>query len=145
MKLFDKLILAAAIAFAAFAFQEYDAGSVINLKPPIEGKGTRVLVEYDSRKDLPDPQDQALSSIRAGSIREWCDKNCAEEGNGARAVRVWDVEQDVTQETPSWQNAFKTMPPPPSIKVSNGRTGFAGPFPETKEQLQALLDKYHKD
>jgi hypothetical protein len=111
--------------------------------PPIPTAGFRVLIVYESADvgKLPEPQRQIFTST---AIREYLNTHAAKNSTGHPEWRLLDKNADLTNESDLWKDAWSKadMTHIPSIAVSNGKEGFAGPLPATVDETLALLKKY---
>ena len=111
--------------------------------------GLHVLAVHDVLKDASLPQGQLeaiLSLSAAGAVNDFLQSHAAHEKSGDLAVRVFDVDQNVDNELAEWKQQFSSPAQPrtslPWLTVSNGRTGYDGPFPKDANALITLLKKY---
>lgn len=111
---------------------------------PIALPGYRVLFieEKSDRQKL--TIDQFNAMFGASSVN-WLNANTVKEGNQP-GWRVADKEATLASEPGQhWRDALKRRPAnfeTPWIIISNGTTGFEGPLPKTKAELDTLLQKY---
>jgi hypothetical protein len=110
---------------------------------PIAEAGFRVLIVYDPKAlaTMPDAQKNVLY---AGALRDYLNAKCVLGPDGkTKEWRVWANTVDPTAEAKLWQDAFKrpkgTLP---AILISNGKTGYEGPLPDTIDKTLELLKKY---
>lgn len=101
---------------------------------PIPAEGLHVLIwrETDLNR-VPEAQLEQFYGVR---LRAWMKASRVD-------FRIWDQNIDAANETAEWQAAAKVKPGSlPWIVVSNGKTGYAGPLPESTEATIALLEKF---
>lgn len=110
---------------------------------PIPVVGFRVLVVYDGPTLTKLPASQQ-AAIFAADVRAYLNDKCAVGADGkTREWRMWPADTDVSQAEDVWQFAMKRQRASlPWIIVSNGKTGFEGKLPGSKDELLALLKKY---
>lgn len=111
---------------------------------PVVETGFRVLFVYEKDDlELYTPGQRDALSWANKAIDEYTRAKCATAGGGPER-RNWDDDQDVSKDTPTMQEMRKAVAGPerPYVVVSNGKTGWKGPMPETSEQILALLKKY---
>jgi hypothetical protein len=110
---------------------------------PIPHDGFRVLMvfEKDTLRDLPPGQ---FASLYSGDITYYLSTKCAKgPDHKTPEWRKWDQNQDLTNATPAMRDAMaRPRKSLPWIVVSNGKTGFEGPLPNTPEETLTLLKKY---
>jgi hypothetical protein len=110
---------------------------------PIPGDGLRVLMVYDTATlgKLPVAQRDVLYSE---TIRGWLRDHVAKGPDGKSTEwRVLPSNEDLSAESPTWQNAFKRPRASlPWLIISNGKTGYEGPLPGTMADMMSLLQKY---
>lgn len=110
---------------------------------PIPGPGFRVLVVYDPLK-LTTLTEAQKGAIFAQDVRDYLNKTCPIGPDGTKAEwRMWPSNVDTSQESKLWQDAYKRPRTGDFwVIVSNGKTGFEGVLPQTKDDMLALLKKY---
>jgi hypothetical protein len=104
---------------------------------PIKEPGFRVLVTYDSALGVPD-------NVNAKVVRQYLFDHCVRSPDGKNVeYRIWDIAVPTTNAPKLWQDAFaRPKKSIPWILISNGKTGFEGPLPNTTDELLTLLKKY---
>lgn len=125
-------------------------GDVPNPKPdpkpdssaPIPLAGYRVLFIEESADRAQLTIDQ-FNAMRGAAAVTWLDANTVKEGNQP-GWRVADKDAGFTSEVGQhWRDALKRPRlSVPWVIISNGVTGFEGPLPKTKSEIDALLQKY---
>lgn len=110
---------------------------------PTPGGSIRVLIveETSQRSKLPPAQVLALT---AGDVRDYLNTHC-DKDNGAAAWRIYDKDQDVTNESKEWQDELAVLKeqPLPAIAIKSGRRwSRPQPLPQDTDALLALLKKY---
>jgi hypothetical protein len=108
---------------------------------PIPADGLHVLVVIDGAR-LTAAQADALDGQ---AVRGYLNATCPAGPDGkTKEWRVWDRGVDPANESKLWQDAFARTKgkPLPYVVISNGKTGFEGPLPESADALLALLKKY---
>jgi hypothetical protein len=109
---------------------------------PIDGDGLRVLVVYESAdlSKLPRTQWEAM---HGAELRNWLNANCVAGPDGAKEWRALDADTKYTDPNNVWAKALaKPRTGLPWIAISNGTTGYAGPFPMTTAETIALLEQF---
>ena len=107
---------------------------------PIPAEGLHVLVVYEAQ-DAKDPVKQKqYNALCSAEVLGYL--NAKNRGGW----RIWDKDVNVANEQKLWQDAFKRakekMNMMPWIIVSNGKAGWEGQLPNTKEEMLTLLKKY---
>lgn len=111
---------------------------------PIPGEGLRVLMVYQDSDTTKYPKEQMSILSHGGGIREYLNSKCVKVGNTPE-WRVWDVDVNVSNESPIWQAAWKReRKETPWIIISNPAMGggYEGPLPKTIAETMALLKKF---
>lgn len=109
---------------------------------PIVGDGLHVLIVYESA-DLQKLPVSQVSALKSQTVRDYLDGRCAKEGNGRAAWRVWDKDTNTAEDLKTWQDAMKRPRASlPWVIISDGRTGYEGPFPSTTDATLELLKKW---
>lgn len=110
---------------------------------PIPGDGLRVLVVYESADLTKYPASQ-VSALYSADLRDYLNSHCAKGPDGKTAeYRIWDQNVSTVNESKTWQDAMKrNRAELPWIVISNGRDGYEGPLPKTKDELLKLLKTY---
>lgn len=139
------------IAFAAFSL--FKGGGVVAPvgPPPIAGAGLMVLVAYE--EDLnefskyTEGEQRAITSTADGSVRDFCNDHCIKGPDGKTPEAVFvDDDSDFALMPDHWKPAWERRPHDsaaglPWIVVSNGRSGYEGPMPDTEAETLAILKK----
>lgn len=109
---------------------------------PIPMDGLRVLIVYESADMTKYPIETQV--ILAGAdVREFLKKNCAAESANRAAFRIYDVDTNVTNDLPVWQQAMaRPRSQVPWVIISNGKTGYEGPLPKTPSEFLELIKRY---
>jgi hypothetical protein len=143
--LIAKLIFTAVIlliVWAVFLRPSASPGPGPGPGPEPSGKLHVLVVEETSqRSKLPPAQVLALTS---GDVRDYLNSHCEKE-NGASTWRIYDKDQDVSNESQDWQDEFAVLKKetPPTIAIKSGRRWTKPqPFPKDTEALLTLLKKY---
>lgn len=135
------------VVFAAFVVW---LAAQDNAKPgpgPDPGPGpsgklwTLIVEETADRSKLPPAQVSALTS---GEVRDYLNAHSDREG-AAPTWRIFDKDQDVTNESKDWQDEFAVLraEPTPSISIKSGRRWTKPqPLPKDTDSLLKLLKKY---
>jgi hypothetical protein len=113
-----------------------------DVKPPIPESGFRVLMLYETemKEKLPVLQKAVLFGVE---VRNYLDKTCVSESDGGKAYRIYDKDQDASGDYPVWKTAMERRPESiPWLIVSNGKTGYEGPLPESPTAFLELCKKY---
>jgi hypothetical protein len=113
-----------------------------DVKPPIPEPGFRVLMLYETemKEKLPVLQKAVLFGVE---VRNYLDKTCVSESDGGKAYRIYDKDQDASGDYPVWKTAMERRPESiPWLIVSNGKTGYEGPLPESPTAFLELCKKY---
>lgn len=110
---------------------------------PIAGDGFKVLILEDSTQRAKLPATQ-LSVIMGSKVREFFKSKCVKGPDGKTPeARIWDPSDDFTGESKAWQDAVKRPRKSlPWIIISNGKTGYEGPLPDTVDKTIELMTKY---
>lgn len=115
---------------------------------PIKEPGFRVLIveETADRSKLPVTQAVIMTSA---TFRNYLRNACVADSTASdgKAWRIWDKDTDATNELKLWQDALKSAKSvkdfkTPWIVVSNGKTGYSGPLPDTLQATMDLCKKY---
>lgn len=112
---------------------------------PIPQSGFRVLVVYESAEINKLPASQ-VAALKSQNIRDYLDLRCVAGPDGKKDWRTWDKDTNVSGASPMWQDAFAKVKASsgayPKILISNGVTGFIGPYPINGVDTLELLKKY---
>lgn len=110
---------------------------------PIPAAGLRVLVVYDAA-ELSKLTAGQQSAIYAKSVRDYLNSKCVVGDDGkTKEWRMWDKGVDATSESKVWQEALKrSRTSVPWVVISNGKTGYEGPLPDSADKMLELLKKY---
>lgn len=109
---------------------------------PIPEAGFRVLVIYESefKEQIPILQ---KAIITGAEVRNYLDKACAKEPDGGAAYRIYDQHVDASADYPVWKTAMERRHESiPWVLISNGKTGYEGPLPESPSKFIELCKKY---
>lgn len=102
--------------------------------PPIPGDGLRVLMVYETSKT----NEPGHLPLFSKTIRDYLDAKCV-----AAGYRIFDKDIDASRDNKIWQDAIKRPRTQiPWIVISNGKTGFEGPLPQTVPETLELLKKF---
>lgn len=126
---------------------------------PIPGDGLQVLFVFETGTAAKIPPAQQ-SILYGKTVREYLNAKSPLGPDGkTRQWRIWDKDVDASNEQAVWQEALKRAnlksaewkpakdgkgpkTALPWVIISNGRTGYEGPVPETVEEMLKLLKKY---
>lgn len=109
---------------------------------PIPFQGFRVLIIYESGMNLSLTQH---SIIYGKTVRDYLQAKCVVGADGkTKEFRIYDKDLDVTGDAYLWQTAMnrgrtKTLP---WLIISNGKTGYEGPLPNSVAETMILLRKF---
>lgn len=109
---------------------------------PIEGKGFRVLIVYESStlSKILEAQRQVLTSTK---IREYLNHKCQVEEDRQFGWRVLDQHADMQHAHERWKKAMaRSRTGLPWILISNGTQGFEGPLPTSIDATLLLLKRF---
>jgi len=115
--------------------------------PPIPGPGLKVMIVYDPKVNLPEPQNTILYGKETRALLE---AKCAVGPDGkTREYKFWPAGEAATGESKQWQDAYAraSKGPLPFVIVSDGKSktnSYEGPLPSTATEFQALLLKASK-
>ncbi len=106
--------------------------------PPSPG-GLRVLIVCETADPIPASQH---SILYGQEVRDYLTAKCLKV-DGAAEWRIWDQNDNVTNETKEWQALF-AMPRKelPWIVIASPQGGYEGPLPKTVAETVALLKKF---
>lgn len=112
---------------------------------PIPVAGFRVLILYESADLTKLPKDQH-NALYSKTVQDFMTLACVKE-NGVAAWNIWDHDVDTSKAAKHWQDAVKRAKShkdykTPWIMISDGKTGFEGPFPKNIDDTMTLLKKY---
>lgn len=111
-------------------------GPTPDVQPITEGVAVLIVEETADRQNLPESQ---LQIFRGTELRRWMDDNKV-------AHRMWDQDlngDDLKHEDKGWQDAMsQPRQAVPWIYISNGKTGFSGPLPQTVDATKDLVGRY---
>lgn len=110
---------------------------------PIPVAGLRVLIVYDATKETELPVSQQ-AIIRGKKMDDYLNAKCAIGPDGkTREFRMWPATTVLTDDVPPlWVEAMKREKKSfPWLMVSDGKTGYEGPLPQTVDQTIAIIDK----
>ncbi len=111
---------------------------------PSPSGSLRVLIveETSQRSTLPPAQAIAITS---GEVRDYLNSHCDKE-RGTATWRIYDKDQDVTNETKAWQDEFAVLKdedlPTIAIKSGSRRWTKPQPLPKDTDSLLRLLKRY---
>lgn len=110
---------------------------------PIPVAGFRVLMLYEEEDKAKYPASQ-LSVLTGRAVRDYLESKCVVGPDSkTREYRIWDKDVDASPESKHWQDALKRPRTAlPWVIISDGKTGFEGPLPQTIEETLTLLKKY---
>lgn len=139
----------AALLGSELALHRVEAGPVVPPPPPPpppktapwESQGLSVLIlrESQSTGSLPLPQRAIFTNSK---VLRWLTDNAK------AGFRIWDDDiEDVGNAPEVLKQAFAVVKAAivndvPTLGISNGKTGYLGPLPQTAEELLALLEQY---
>jgi hypothetical protein len=111
--------------------------------PPIPAAGLHVLMVYED-KELPKLPPGQYSVLYAKAVRDYLNAKCAAGPDGkTKQWRTWDKDTNATGESKLWQDALaRPRQRTPWIIISNGKTGYEGPLPNSVEDALKLLKIY---
>lgn len=114
-----------------------------DIVPPIPALGFRVLIVYETG-DLPKYPKGQLATLYGKEVRDYLSAKCVKGDDGKTAEwRIWDADVSTAGESKLWQDAMKRpRGKPPTILISDGKTGYEGPLPNTIEETLSLLKRY---
>lgn len=96
-----------------------------------------VVEETELEQTLTPGQRNSFHSTKADSVL-----NVLGTGNW----RILDKDSVPDREAEPWKTAFKVANKAklPALVISNGRSGYNGPCPETEDQIKALVGRYKR-
>lgn len=106
--------------------------------PPFPADSLHVLVVYETA---------TVAELKAGqrailyskAVRDMLDAKCG------KNYRFFDKDQDASKDTPAFAAAMRVKRDSiPWVVVSNGKTGFSGPLPQTAGEFETLVGRYAK-
>lgn len=116
---------------------------------PLPEPGFRVMILYESSTlgKLPLPQ---YSALYAKELKDYLLAKCVKAPDGEAERRIWDKDVDPTNVGPIWQKALSVYKAEadagrgalPWLLISNGTTGYKGPFPANLQEAMKLLRQY---
>lgn len=115
-------------------------------KPPIDGPGFRVLILEEKADRATLPKEQILI-IQGKEVRDYLNTHTIKDkDNPSGAYRIWDKDDDASSQ-PAWNSAVERAKKHPQFKtpwilISNGKTGWQGPLPDTRTKMMELMRKY---
>lgn len=92
-----------------------------------------------------------LQALLSSRVRDYCDKHCNFGADGKTPeFKIYEKDTDVGRQSANIQKAFKTAvedmtaakTEEPWIAISNGTTGYSGPYPDDEASVLTLLKKY---
>jgi hypothetical protein len=110
---------------------------------PMPGDGLKVLIVYEIDQQATYPASQ-MAQLGSTALRTWLTNTVARAPNGQPEWRVLDQDAVCPVGQPTlWCDALKrprsTLP---WIIISNGKTGFEGPLPQTESDTRKLIETY---
>lgn len=106
---------------------------------PIPVEGFRVLMIFET-EDLAKYKSGQLSVLYSTDIRKYMDSKCV---GGKSGYRIWDKDESGTGHPQLWQDAMKrSRTTLPWLIVSNGKTGYEGPIPDSIQATMEILKKH---
>lgn len=112
-------------------------------KPPIEAAGFRVMVVYEKSELLRLTPGQH-SILYGEAVRDYLRRKCVVGEDGKTPeCRFYDKDVQIEFEASHWKKAMqRPRGSLPWMIVSNGKTGWEGPLPESPEKAMEILKKY---
>lgn len=109
---------------------------------PIAGDGLRVLIVHETSQPLSQSQ---FATIYGQQFRDYLRAKCAKGADGSAEARIWDKDVDTKDAPKHWQDAMKRPRQSiPWLIVSNGKTGFEGPLPQTLDEALAIVKRFEQ-
>lgn len=113
---------------------------------PIPYPGFRVLITYETADLAKLPAGQ-IAALYAREVRDYLNARCSKGPDGKTAEwRLWDRDTDASAESDAWRYAQARAKGKaavyPWITISDGKTGYEGPLPQTVQETLALLRKW---
>lgn len=114
-----------------------------DVKPPIDAPGFRVLMIFDAAQKAKLTESQK-DVLEGREVYDFLVKNCAVDADNKQgAFRVWPSTVNTAGTSKPWADAMKRERKSlPWIVISNSRTGYEGPLPNTSSEALELLKKY---
>lgn len=107
---------------------------------PHAERGVRVFIveETADRPRLPANQQAIFASV---PLRQYLKAHCVTGPDGAPAFRIIDKDAELTGD---WRATLRAHPPRsyPWLYVSNGKSGYSGPLPNSVDELISLIKPY---
>lgn len=112
-------------------------------KAPIPAPGFRVLIVYETA-DLPKYSKGQLATLYGADVRNYLSSKCVKGDDGKTAEwRIWDKDVVTAGESALWQEAMRRPRGKlPTILISDGKTGYEGPLPDSIADTLALLKRF---
>lgn len=116
---------------------------------PTVGK-LMVVVVREAKQMSTWPSSQVIALMSA-EVRDYCNSHCLTGADGKTPeYKVYEPDTDVSKQSPAIQKAFKTAlddmaaakSKGPWLTISNGKTGFSGPYPTMEPEVLAKLKLY---
>jgi hypothetical protein len=142
--IFNVALIGVLVTVAVVKYQEASVSPNPGPEPGPTPSGklwTCIVEETAERSKLPPAQVAALTS---GDVRDYLNSHSDREG-AAPTWRIFDKDQDVSNESQVWQDEFAVMraEPTPSISIKSGRRWTKPqPLPKDSDSLLKLLKKY---
>tara|TARA_R110000803_G_scaffold114775_2_gene183191 strand:- start:1699 stop:2628 length:930 start_codon:yes stop_codon:yes gene_type:complete len=112
-------------------------------KPPIDLPGLRVMMVVESA-ELPNLPRQQIEILFSEKVRMYLNQRCELGKDGVPEWRVMDPDTIFPEECDLvWCKALKRdRDSVPWVVISNGKTGYEGPLPNTSDEFIELVKKY---
>lgn len=108
---------------------------------PIDGDGLRVAIIYES-SEQPKLSKGQQETMFAAEPRAYLTANCVKE-TGTAEWRLIDQDTPFFDANSKWKKALaRPRASIPWLLVSNGKTGFEGPLPDSWADTKAIIDRY---
>lgn len=105
---------------------------------PVPSDGYRILIVEEATEDRVKLQASQQLIFTAKAIRDYAKDHCVTDG-----FRILDDDADMKLEASVWQEAMKVPRVSlPWLLVTNGKSGFSGPLPQTVDETLSILKKY---
>ena len=111
--------------------------------PPIPSEGGLSVLIVDEQDDYDTPAyEPYLPVLNSTELLTYLDEHCAKV-DGVPEWRHWDDDIEIVEQSQKWRDAMSIPRASlPWIVVSNGRTGYSGPLPQSEAATLELLRKY---
>ena len=141
-----KLAIVAAVLLQIAARVDFSALPWLPLPftpAPMPSEGGLCVLIVDENEDYDTPAYAPfLPVLNSTALIDWLDANCAKV-DGVPEWRHWDDDVEIVEESQKWRDALAIPRASlPWIVVSNGRTGYSGPLPQSEAATLELLKKY---